>query len=126
MGRNNADFHGITGPVHFAAKSKRSSIEKNGLKLSQPDFVEEPGDTPKGVYFYRGPQNAEYVEGHGSRKNADIYETAIPANYMYEDPLLPDDAVYHDETIPANRISRVGHTTSTGEIHWHPEEECRG
>lgn len=129
MGRNNVDFYSGQG-FHFAHKRHRDSIEKHGLRITPAEstsMVHEPGDIPRGVYMYRDLDAVDYVAGGGSGyPNHDVYQVHIPVQHLEEDPWLPDDAVYSDNDVPRNMISRVGHVTSEGKLHWHPEEECNG
>jgi hypothetical protein len=123
MTRNNADFYasGINpsdGGFHFANKKHRSSIESSGLKKSP-----EGKGYKQGVYVYNGHQDAETMAGT-SHPNSDIYQVHVPVNHLNRDPMLKNVASYSDSDVPARYISRVGHTTSDGEIHWHPEESC--
>lgn len=128
MGRNNVDFFG-GGGFHFSPTSNRNGIEKHGLRpgAEEPGFeADEPPASPSGVYVYNTKKDSEKVMG-GTNTPHDIWQVHIPLNHMeYDGHLQSADASYSPKTVPPNLLSRVGHTTSTGKIHWHPEEQCRG
>lgn len=130
MGANNADFRGITGMIHLSDKRNRNSILSKGLKVSNPGVTMEDGKDLSGVYFYPSAHHMyrdfEEYEG-GAPENQDIWEAKPDwRTEIHEDPWMPDHAVYSKTDIPSTELRRVGHTTSTGEVHWHKEEECNG
>lgn len=134
MGRNNYDFQGIEGKLHFSHKDNRKSIEKEGLRAGNPsgvdDFMlEEAGttiDELHGVYAYRDIHEAheDMVASGQAAKNQDIWE--IRSDYRrgwMEDP-LQGGAEYTPHDVYPYELRRVGHVTENHEVHWHPEEQC--
>lgn len=130
MPRNNKDFHGVNGLIHFSHKDNRASIENSGLKAGNPtgaDPVE--GVDLSGVYAYNSPQIAheeEFENTGGATPNMDIW--AIHPDWRRswdDDPHMMGVASYTQDDIQHHELKRVGHTTESGEIHWHPEEFCR-
>jgi hypothetical protein len=114
MGRNNTDFNLY---YHASWKQHRESIERNGLKASQP------WDTAiKGVYVGGGPHM-------GINYGDDVYEIKVPKS----EALPEDDMEYGAKVIPRDvpvsdfkRVGHVFHHKGTPEIHLHPEEACDG
>ena len=101
---------------HMSPKSNRESIAQAGLVPTKPWE-----DMPKGVYVMPHYPNTAYGD--------DIYEIqASKRTEFHHDPMDPG-AMYSRRTIRHSDFKRVGHEFSDDggpEVHWHPEEECKG
>lgn len=130
MTRNNADFHGIWGSIHFTNKANRASIEKYGLRSTEPSGADPiPGVNLKGVYVFPDAKTAHENEADtgAASKNQDIWEIRSDwRREWHDDPHMHGEAIYTHDDIPSHELRRVGHTTEDYQVHWHPEEECRG
>lgn len=124
MGRNNTDFFS-GGGYHFAPKSARKDIERKGL-VPGPEPASED-DAPSGVYVYDSKQDAEHV-GKGGYHGHDIYRVHIPINDLNVDDFLTSgNASYSEAPVPATKLTRIGHVTDSGDMHFsHTEENCNG
>jgi hypothetical protein len=130
MTSRNAAFNGIWGSIHFSHKRNRASIERHGLRSTDPTGAEPiEGVDLKGVYAYKDAPTAHEEEAstEGASKNQDIWEIRSDWRRQWnDDPHMGDVAVYTHDDIPTHELRRVGHTTEDHQVHWHPEEECRG
>jgi hypothetical protein len=130
MTSRNAAFNGIWGSIHFSHKNNRASIERHGLRATDPTGADPiEGVNLKGVYAYNDAPTAheEEVETGAASSHQDIWE--IQSDWRREwhnDPHLSGSAIYTHDDIPTHELRRVGHTTEDNQVHWHPEEECRG
>lgn len=127
MGRNNADFHGITGRVHFTDKNNRASIERHGLRAQEPQGADPiDGVTLRGVYAYNDAATAHQEEANGLGSNEDIWAITLDRRWAWDaDPYSPVTASYTTYNVLPHELKRVGHTVNN-KIHWHPEEHCKG
>jgi hypothetical protein len=106
---------------HMAPRSKRRAIAAEGIKPSGNSMDMEM-EHSKGAFFFQRREDLEWYAGD-SHPGRDIWYGRVPLERTHEDPWL-EDANYTHKTIKSPQ--RVGHTTESGEIHWHPEEHCNG
>ena len=130
MGRNNADFHSITGMIHFSHKRNRANIERHGLRAVNPTGADPiDGVDLGGVYAYHDAATAhqEEAETGGSARNQDIWAINSDSRRAWmDDPHMWGVASYTPHDVYPYELKRVGHTTENNEVHWHPEEHCNG
>ncbi len=102
---------------HGTGRHNRASIEKHGLKAHQ-QFTDEgvANSTYPGVWHASAEEAADYAGAHG-----DIYAVDTSG---YDSEMDASGYWYTPHDIPADRVQRVAHTDSYGNIHWHKEEEC--
>lgn len=129
MGRNNAEPRIY---YHASPVDNRSSIEKNGLL---PDYSKNSYENNSGRSVYRravfvgrtqnfmaGVADHLALNNHYGAKKSDIWE--VRTMQEPKPDVTWDGASMFTKKIPAKSIKRIGHITETGEVHWHPEEEC--
>ena len=106
---------------HMAPRSKRAVIAAEGIKPSG-DSMDEEMEHSKGAFFFQRQDDLEWYAGD-SHPGMDIWHGEVPLEHTHQDPYL-EDANYTHKSI--KRVSRIGHISESGEVHWHPEENCRG
>lgn len=152
MGRSNEFAGGRNGMVeafHVTPKSNRASIEKYGLiaqgltthpDTNKPNFgvfgsTSAAGVTSHAVYGQELPEViSQNSDGYGrvlDWKNrptggGDIWKFSVPKEDAKRDTWSPNDkdAIKVKRDISPSNVQRVGHITTNGDVHWHPEEEC--
>ena len=127
MGRNKKDFQYPIGQnwtgYHIAPRRARKTIEAGGLKANTSQSI-DGGNAPHGVYVSNSREDHEWLVQGGGHPNKDIYEVTLPV--AYADPDMPHDAAYSKHDIAPHNVTRVGHTTADGDVHWHRAEHCNG
>ncbi len=136
MGRSNADFQSGNSELigyHISPTSNRAGIERRGLLAKRQYGEGTPGmtGTDKGVYFNVGKAAVDtYLKQNLHVHDCDVWELRVPANSAHEDETYTDrggDARFVESSVPKTQVTRVGHLPRMStEVHWHPEEECRG
>lgn len=124
---------------HVSRKQFRADIEKEGLKaqtvtngLDERDegfeskgpgvWVAEQPETDYGtdIYGIKNPPTGETRKWYGGETPVGKHETEVDDH--------GHEFVPHD--VPISDFKRVGHVYNNpsghAEVHWHPEEECRG